>query len=123
MRPYVAFLDQTEETHSLIVQTYFCCQHSAFIVHTKAQEIKPEFKKCLFLFLPPPCLALCVMIGEFSTMSDLIPDKCRFVHYCLPYRWQIYNGITWNDLAMMEEIEKAYCDPATSRYSDAGLLA
>ncbi|XP_075617119.1 protein mono-ADP-ribosyltransferase PARP12 [Balearica regulorum gibbericeps] len=41
-------------------------------------------------------------------------DKCRFVHYHLPYRWQIYNGITWNDLAMMEKIEKAYCDPAIS---------
>ncbi|NXJ01116.1 PAR12 polymerase, partial [Psophia crepitans] len=41
-------------------------------------------------------------------------DKCRFVHYHLPYRWQIYNGITWNDLATMEEIEKAYCDPKTS---------
>ncbi|NXE76581.1 PAR12 polymerase, partial [Cochlearius cochlearius] len=38
-------------------------------------------------------------------------DKCRFVHYHLPYRWQVYNGITWNDLSMMEEIEKAYCDP------------
>ncbi|NWQ86556.1 PAR12 polymerase, partial [Burhinus bistriatus] len=38
-------------------------------------------------------------------------DKCRFVHYHLPYRWQVYNGVTWNDLSMMEEIEKAYCDP------------
>uniref|UniRef100_A0A672TX13 PAR12 polymerase n=1 Tax=Strigops habroptila TaxID=2489341 RepID=A0A672TX13_STRHB len=42
-------------------------------------------------------------------------DKCRFVHYHLPYRWQVYNGVTWNDLSMMEEIEKAYCDPQTSR--------
>ncbi|XP_010282007.1 PREDICTED: zinc finger CCCH-type antiviral protein 1-like, partial [Phaethon lepturus] len=41
-------------------------------------------------------------------------DKCRFVHYHLPYRWQVYNGITWNDLSMMEEIEKAYCDPKNS---------
>ncbi|KFP14074.1 Poly [ADP-ribose] polymerase 12, partial [Egretta garzetta] len=41
-------------------------------------------------------------------------DKCKFVHYHLPYRWQVYNGITWNDLSMMEEIEKAYCDPKTN---------
>ncbi|KAM9578257.1 protein mono-ADP-ribosyltransferase PARP12-like isoform 2-T2 [Guaruba guarouba] len=41
-------------------------------------------------------------------------DKCKFVHYHLPYRWQMYNGVTWNDLSMMEEVEKAYCDPHTS---------
>ncbi|XP_033918990.1 zinc finger CCCH-type antiviral protein 1-like isoform X2 [Melopsittacus undulatus] len=41
-------------------------------------------------------------------------DKCKFVHYHLPYRWQVYNGVTWNDLAMMEEVEKAYCDPQIS---------
>uniref|UniRef100_A0A663M6U3 Poly(ADP-ribose) polymerase family member 12 n=1 Tax=Athene cunicularia TaxID=194338 RepID=A0A663M6U3_ATHCN len=49
-------------------------------------------------------------------------DKCKFVHYHLPYRWQIYNGVNWNDVSMMEEIEKAYCDPKNIRYSDAGLL-
>ncbi|NWR72801.1 PAR12 polymerase, partial [Centropus unirufus] len=38
-------------------------------------------------------------------------DKCRLVHYHLPYRWQIHNGVSWNDLAMMEEIEEDYCDP------------
>ncbi|XP_010125809.1 PREDICTED: zinc finger CCCH-type antiviral protein 1-like, partial [Chlamydotis macqueenii] len=45
-------------------------------------------------------------------------DKCRFVHYHLPYRWQVYNGVTWNDLSMMEEIEKAYCDPQNSSIAD-----
>ncbi|KAM6417277.1 protein mono-ADP-ribosyltransferase PARP12-like [Pluvialis apricaria] len=48
-------------------------------------------------------------------------DKCRFVHYHLPYRWQIYNGITWNDLAMMEEIEKAYCDPKNSSTAEKNI--
>ncbi|KFQ14047.1 Poly [ADP-ribose] polymerase 12, partial [Leptosomus discolor] len=48
-------------------------------------------------------------------------DKCRFVHYRLPYRWQVYNGITWNDLSMMEEIEKAYCDPKTSSIADKSI--
>lgn len=56
-------------------------------------------------------------------MSGLITEKCRSVHYHLPYRWQVYNGITWNDLSMMEEIERAYCDPKNNRYDDAGLLA
>ncbi|NXY46706.1 PAR12 polymerase, partial [Ceuthmochares aereus] len=41
-------------------------------------------------------------------------DKCRLVHYHLPYRWQVYNGVSWNDLSMMEEIEKDYCDPKNS---------
>ncbi|NXL92813.1 PAR12 polymerase, partial [Alectura lathami] len=41
-------------------------------------------------------------------------EKCSLIHYHLPYRWQIYNGTTWSDLSMMEEIEKAYCDPTNS---------
>ncbi|NWU67962.1 PAR12 polymerase, partial [Pterocles burchelli] len=48
-------------------------------------------------------------------------DKCRSVHYHLPYRWQIYNGISWTDLAKMEEIEKAYCDPKNSSIADQNI--
>ncbi|NXW01993.1 PAR12 polymerase, partial [Fregetta grallaria] len=48
-------------------------------------------------------------------------DTCSFVHYHLPYRWQVYNGITWNDLSMMEEIEKAYCDPKNSSIADKNI--
>ncbi|NXS75142.1 PAR12 polymerase, partial [Pandion haliaetus] len=48
-------------------------------------------------------------------------EKCRFVHYHLPYRWQVYNGITWNDLSLTEEIEKAYCDPKTSSIADKNI--
>ncbi|NXI42654.1 PAR12 polymerase, partial [Galbula dea] len=40
--------------------------------------------------------------------------KCSSVHYHLPYKWQVFNGTTWNDLSMMEEVEKAYCDPKNS---------
>ncbi|NXA77855.1 PAR12 polymerase, partial [Thryothorus ludovicianus] len=40
--------------------------------------------------------------------------KCKSVHYHLPYKWEVHNGLKWNDLAMMEEIEKAYCDPKNS---------
>ncbi|KAM6383440.1 protein mono-ADP-ribosyltransferase PARP12-like isoform 1-T1 [Alca torda] len=48
-------------------------------------------------------------------------DKCKFVHYHLPYRWQLHNGITWCDLSMMEEIEKAYCDPKNSSIADKNI--
>ncbi|NWY71517.1 PAR12 polymerase, partial [Erithacus rubecula] len=41
-------------------------------------------------------------------------DKCKSVHYHLPYKWEIYNGLLWHELSMMEEIEKAYCDPKNS---------
>lgn len=41
-------------------------------------------------------------------------DKCARVHWHLPYRWRVLDtdGVTWKDLPTMEEIEKAYCDPA-----------
>ncbi|RXN01801.1 Poly [ADP-ribose] polymerase 12 [Acipenser ruthenus] len=39
------------------------------------------------------------------------PEKCIRVHFHLPYKWEVYNGLTWNDFPNMEEIEKAYCDP------------
>ncbi|NWI00418.1 PAR12 polymerase, partial [Tichodroma muraria] len=43
-------------------------------------------------------------------------DKCKSVHYHLPYKWEIHDGLNWRDLAMMEEIEKAYCDPKNSSF-------
>ncbi|KAM7056898.1 protein mono-ADP-ribosyltransferase PARP12-like isoform 3-T3 [Acridotheres tristis] len=41
-------------------------------------------------------------------------DKCKSVHYHLPYKWEVHDGLFWNELSMMEEIEKAYCDPKNS---------
>ncbi|NXT69860.1 PAR12 polymerase, partial [Chaetops frenatus] len=38
-------------------------------------------------------------------------DECKSVHYRLPYKWEIHDGLNWHELPMMEEIEKAYCDP------------
>lgn len=40
-------------------------------------------------------------------------ERCVFVHWHLPYRWQVLDGdgVTWKDLPDMEKIEKAYCDP------------
>ncbi|XP_009875024.1 PREDICTED: poly [ADP-ribose] polymerase 12-like, partial [Apaloderma vittatum] len=48
-------------------------------------------------------------------------DACTSVHYHLPYRWQVYNGFTWNDLSTMEEVEKAYCDPKNSGMADKNI--
>ncbi|XP_029992925.1 protein mono-ADP-ribosyltransferase PARP12 [Sphaeramia orbicularis] len=44
-------------------------------------------------------------------------EKCVRVHWHLPYRWQVLDsdGVTWNDLPNMEDIEKAYCDPQNDR--------
>uniref|UniRef100_A0A672F8D1 Poly (ADP-ribose) polymerase family, member 12a n=1 Tax=Salarias fasciatus TaxID=181472 RepID=A0A672F8D1_SALFA len=41
-------------------------------------------------------------------------DKCARVHWHLPYRWQVLDvdGVTYKDLVDMENIERAYCDPA-----------
>ncbi|NWI94747.1 PAR12 polymerase, partial [Pitta sordida] len=48
-------------------------------------------------------------------------DKCRSVHYHLPYKWEIHDGCTWNDLATIEEIEKAYCNPKNSSMADRNI--
>ncbi|NXG55286.1 PAR12 polymerase, partial [Hemiprocne comata] len=45
-------------------------------------------------------------------------DKCIRTHFHLPYRWQILEGDTWKDLKNMEEIEKAYCNPNNTRFSN-----
>uniref|UniRef100_UPI00398F291D protein mono-ADP-ribosyltransferase PARP12-like n=1 Tax=Pristiophorus japonicus TaxID=55135 RepID=UPI00398F291D len=39
-------------------------------------------------------------------------DRCKLVHFKLPYRWQVYEE-TWKDLLSMEQIEKDYCDPSS----------
>ncbi|XP_076841984.1 protein mono-ADP-ribosyltransferase PARP12-like [Brachyhypopomus gauderio] len=47
-------------------------------------------------------------------------DKCIRVHYHLPYKWQVLdkNRQTWKDLENVEEIERAFCNPAND--SSAG---
>ncbi|XP_018424406.1 PREDICTED: zinc finger CCCH-type antiviral protein 1-like [Nanorana parkeri] len=42
--------------------------------------------------------------------------KCTKMHYYLPYRWQLFSGIDWDDLPNMEDIERTYCDPKMDRY-------
>ncbi|KAG7522867.1 poly [ADP-ribose] polymerase 12 [Solea senegalensis] len=48
-------------------------------------------------------------------------DKCVRVHRNLPYSWQVLDtdGVTWKDLPNMEDIEKAYCDPANGTHCTA----
>ncbi|MGH0116587.1 UNVERIFIED_CONTAM: hypothetical protein FKN15_014787 [Acipenser sinensis] len=41
-------------------------------------------------------------------------DKCLKVHFHLPYKWEVLNGSAWTDLPDMEEIEKAFCNPANT---------
>ncbi|KAM7128909.1 protein mono-ADP-ribosyltransferase PARP12-like [Ciconia maguari] len=64
------------------------------------------------------CDELCVFyVWKYCKLRD----KCRFLHYHLPYRWQVYDGVKWNDLSMMEEIEKAYCDPKNNSMADKNI--
>ncbi|XP_068170277.1 protein mono-ADP-ribosyltransferase PARP12 [Antennarius striatus] len=46
-------------------------------------------------------------------------ERCNYVHWPLPYRWQILNCdfVTWVDLPNMEDIEKAFCDPQKDVHS------
>uniref|UniRef100_A0A672FEZ4 Poly (ADP-ribose) polymerase family, member 12a n=1 Tax=Salarias fasciatus TaxID=181472 RepID=A0A672FEZ4_SALFA len=50
----------------------------------------------------------------FIRRKCLYKDKCARVHWHLPYRWQVLDvdGVTYKDLVDMENIERAYCDPA-----------
>lgn len=52
----------------------------------------------------------------FIRRSCSFNERCAHIHWHLPYRWQIWDGInmTWKDMENMEDIEKAYCDPANN---------
>ncbi|XP_014911578.1 poly [ADP-ribose] polymerase 12-like [Poecilia latipinna] len=47
-------------------------------------------------------------------------EKCVRVHWNLPYKWEVLHrdGVTWKDLPLMEEIEKAYSDPTCNTSRD-----
>ncbi|XP_077119139.1 uncharacterized protein LOC143775182 [Ranitomeya variabilis] len=44
-----------------------------------------------------------------------LEKDCPYMHYYLPYRWQILKGTDWEDVPNMEEVEKSYCDPKVDR--------
>uniref|UniRef100_A0A8C6T4X3 Poly (ADP-ribose) polymerase family, member 12a n=1 Tax=Neogobius melanostomus TaxID=47308 RepID=A0A8C6T4X3_9GOBI len=43
-------------------------------------------------------------------------ERCARVHWNLPYKWEMWEGesMTWKNIDNMEEIEKAYCNPANN---------
>ncbi|KAJ0029749.1 hypothetical protein NQD34_004746, partial [Periophthalmus magnuspinnatus] len=45
-----------------------------------------------------------------------VSERCVRVHWHLPYKWQMWEGesMTWKNMDDMENIEKAYCDPANA---------
>lgn len=48
-------------------------------------------------------------------------ERCARVHWHLPYKWEMWEGesMTWKNMDNMEEIEKAYCNPANdTSYTD-----
>jgi len=55
-----------------------------------------------------------VSLFVYECLVRSFTEKCARVHWHLPYRWQVLekDGKTWKDLPSMEDIEKAYCDPA-----------
>uniref|UniRef100_W5NI67 Poly [ADP-ribose] polymerase 12-like n=1 Tax=Lepisosteus oculatus TaxID=7918 RepID=W5NI67_LEPOC len=42
-------------------------------------------------------------------------DKCLNVHYTLPYKWEIFSGLSWTELPNMEKIEEAFCNPENTK--------
>ncbi|XP_054480991.1 protein mono-ADP-ribosyltransferase PARP12b [Anoplopoma fimbria] len=42
-------------------------------------------------------------------------NKCRLVHFHLPYKWEVFDGVTWTDLQHMEDIERDFCDPSKTQ--------
>ncbi|XP_058272638.1 protein mono-ADP-ribosyltransferase PARP12-like [Hemibagrus wyckioides] len=65
------------------------------------QPIAPEKWICLFHF----------------QNSCSFENICENVHFCLPYKWEQWDGKSWKVLPDNEEIERAFCDP-TQTHSD-----
>nr|XP_015208474.1 PREDICTED: poly [ADP-ribose] polymerase 12-like [Lepisosteus oculatus] len=38
-------------------------------------------------------------------------DKCNRVHFNMPYKWEVWDGVGWSHLSDNEGIEKDFCDP------------
>ncbi|CAJ1054451.1 protein mono-ADP-ribosyltransferase PARP12b [Xyrichtys novacula] len=48
---------------------------------------------------------------HFIRNSCRFNNECRRVHFHLPYKWELFDGVSWTDLPDMEDIERDYCDP------------
>ncbi|XP_042367277.1 zinc finger CCCH-type antiviral protein 1-like isoform X4 [Plectropomus leopardus] len=65
------------------------------------------FSFYLFLVLLP--------FVKFDVFLHLCADACRRVHFHLPYRWEVFDGISWTDVEDMEDVERDFCDPSKTQ--------
>lgn len=54
---------------------------------------------------------------QIQIKSPPSTDRCLSVHFLLPYKWEEFDGVTWELLPDMEDIERAFCDPAQTQRS------
>ncbi|XP_041111297.1 protein mono-ADP-ribosyltransferase PARP12 [Polyodon spathula] len=40
--------------------------------------------------------------------------RCFKAHFNMPYKWEVWTGLSWSALPNNEEIEKEFCDPANT---------
>ncbi|KAM6896296.1 protein mono-ADP-ribosyltransferase PARP12b isoform 2-T2 [Lycodopsis pacificus] len=52
---------------------------------------------------------------HFTRNSCKFQNECRRVHFHLPYKWEVFDGLTWTDLQHMEDIERDFCDPSKTQ--------
>ncbi|KAM4038270.1 zinc finger CCCH-type antiviral protein 1-like [Anomaloglossus baeobatrachus] len=61
---------------------------------------------------PYRILDICLSnLWKYCNLGNCCPD----MHYYLPYRWQVFRKVKWEDVTDMEETEKSYCDPKVDR--------
>ncbi|XP_039999238.1 protein mono-ADP-ribosyltransferase PARP12b isoform X2 [Xiphias gladius] len=54
---------------------------------------------------------------HFIRNSCKFHNECRRVHFHLPYKWEVFDGINWTDLQHTEDIERDFCDPSKTQSS------
>ncbi|XP_070847882.1 protein mono-ADP-ribosyltransferase PARP12b isoform X1 [Chaetodon trifascialis] len=52
---------------------------------------------------------------HFIRNSCKFQNECRRLHFHLPYKWEVFDGLTWTDLQHMEDIERDFCDPSKTQ--------
>ncbi|XP_059181958.1 protein mono-ADP-ribosyltransferase PARP12b isoform X2 [Centropristis striata] len=52
---------------------------------------------------------------HFTRNSCKFQDQCRRVHFHLPYKWEVFDGVGWTDLPHMEDLERDFCDPSKTQ--------
>ncbi|XP_068590173.1 protein mono-ADP-ribosyltransferase PARP12b [Cebidichthys violaceus] len=52
---------------------------------------------------------------HFTRNSCKFQNECRLVHFHLPYKWEVFDGLTWTDLQPVEDIERDFCDPSNTQ--------